>query len=221
MYVRQCQPVIQAYQHGLNSFNKVVSRTDSLERLLRIVEKAIRIYSQIQDLYGKIVDAGIVKLSLQVKSGIEILGVVLSVNLMQELMCPDKDGLYFIRKASWQKCLGRIFLLFYSLLANIKLAAKFEWISIEKINKIAIGHLTIFKALTGVFYVLYYVSVVGEGVRVKHWFKVATSIGKIFVTISALSLAANDISTLNCVLTITSLSFTIDVFCIVRTLDFV
>lgn len=214
MHIRMPKAV-QAFQYGLNGFAQVVSKTNSLEKLLSIAYKAIRLYSQIKNTAEG--TFGLTKLSMQVKSSVEILRVVLLVNLMQELMSPNKEGVYFFRRASWQKCVGRIFLLFYSFLSNIKLAAKLELIQIEKINRIAIGRLTIFNFLTEGQYIFYCACTAAEGMRTKSWSRVAASIGKISVAALALVLEGLNAKMSFYAPIVTALSLTIDVFCVTRT----
>lgn len=212
---------IQIYQQGLNGFAHIVSNTSSLEKVLRIIYKAIKFYSEMYSATGKTIALGFTNLSLQIRNSSEILSSIQSVNLMQGLTCPNRQGLYFFQRMSWQRCAGKIFFLFYSILSNIRLAAKLKFIDLGKISKVAIGHLPIFRLTTGSFYMLYCFCTVGEGIRTKGWFKVTTSIGKIFVTALTLFLQALNIKRSLFILAINGVSCAIDTLCLAKDMEIV
>lgn len=218
--IQQSSELIQAYEQGLNSFAHIVSNTNSLEKFLRITYKVIKFYSETQYTTGKKIALGLVNLSLQLRNTIEILGAIQSVNLIKKLTCPNKEGLYFFYRVSWQKYTSNIFFLFYSIFSNIKLAAKLKFINLGKIGKVAIKHLPIFTLVTGTLYILSCSCTVGEAVRTQDWFKAATSVGKIFITALTLFLQALHIHRTFYILALTGVSAIIDTLCLAKNEDF-
>lgn len=218
MYIEQCQKAIQAFQRGFTAFAETLSKTDSLERLLRVIQKGILLYAEIKNTREEIGGSVLVNVSRQVKSSREILKVVVGVHLMQRSMCPNKKGEYFFRKATWQKCAGRISLLFYYLLSNAKLAAKLELVQIRRLNTVIVGRLPLLNLLTEGSYILYTVLAAREGARKTQWFYVAISIGKIFVAVVGLALEAFSCEIPLCALSVNALSFTLDVISMTKTL---
>ncbi|MBX9923833.1 MAG: hypothetical protein K2Y01_06955 [Rhabdochlamydiaceae bacterium] len=204
------------YESALETFSRITSNTSSLKRFLRIVYKALKFHSEIHLLMGGIANSGTSKLALQLRESVEILTTAHSVNLVQELTCPNKKGVYFFYRASWQRCASRIFFLFYSFLHHVQLAEKFQFIDLGKISKIAIGQLPIFKFVAGSMSALSSACAVGEGIRVKEWFKIITSIGKIFVIVLTLALEALSIQRTFYILLLTGTSCSIDIFCLAK-----
>lgn len=129
---------------------------------------------------------------------------------MQELVCPDKKGFYFFRRFSWQKCAGRIFLLLYTILTDIKLATKFGFIQLGKIDRIAIWHISSLRLAINGVYVLYRFFVAYEAMRAKVWWKVAISTGKIIMVILGIIITAQNISFVPFLLTVRAISLGID-----------
>ena len=170
---------------------------------------------------GKIATSGINKLSLQIRNSVEILATVQSVNLLKELTCPNKEGVYLFHRASLQKCASKIFFLFYSILSHIKFAEKFNFIHLGKISQAALGHLPIFKLATGSMYALSCACTAGDEIRTKGWFKIITSIGKVFITAITLVLEALSIQRTFCTLLLTGTSCTIDIFCLAKNEDLI
>ena len=88
------------YESALETFSRITSNTSSLKRFLRIVYKALKFHSEIHLLMGGIANSGTSKLALQLRESVEILTTAHTVNLAQELTCPNKkESTFSIERA--------------------------------------------------------------------------------------------------------------------------
>lgn len=163
---------------------RLLSHTDTLEPLLRVIGRIIQ-------LYGETVSLGIKKLHRQLYDTIEILGVIQSIQLFHDLCFQNM-------KMSWQKKASRISLAIYSCLRNFKWAEKLELIQLGKLNCAIVGKLTGLSLATDCSYIFYRTCVIGEGLRTKTHWRVAVSIGKIFAVIAELAIKAWNIHKFAC-----------------------
>lgn len=207
--VNRHQQVVPALQQSLKVFVDLISKTDSLERLLSIAYKSIQFYAEVVKTKGIVISAGLSKLNCQLEGSVEILAGVQIVSILHELTCRDVKGLYLFQSACWQKSAGRIFLLCYYLLADLKFYDKFGFIRLGKIAKAAICHFPVLSLIRKCCYVLYRICAVLEGVKTKNWWKVALSICKIFIVIFTIIVTAQGFHTAFCI-SIISLDLTLD-----------
>lgn len=210
-----CSKVLRVYQQGLNSFAHILSNTNSLEKFLRIHYKTLKCYSKI-----KPPSPGITHLSLHLRTSLEVLSSIQTFTLIQQISCPNREGQYLFKRASWQSCASKVFLLFYSILSKIRLAAKLKFINQKRLNKATLGHLPVFKLITSIFYLLSCVCLAGEGWRIKNRFKTITSTGKMVITTFTLLIEAFSIQKTVYVLILTGASCALDVVCLAKQENF-
>lgn len=208
MQVNSHSAPLQTYYSVLGYLDRRIAHTESLERCLKVVKKSIQLYTNAKENTANLLTLN--KLKNQLTDTIEILAVAQTVNLVHELSCPNESGLYYFARSTWQKSIGRIFYLFYSICGNLHFLAKFEFIQLGKIHKIAIGHLSLFRMVSEGQYVLYRIFSAWDGIVTKSWWKVALSIGKIFVTISLLLIEMMNVQRIPVVMTITAISLIIE-----------
>ena len=194
---------VRVCQQGLTHFAKSTSKTDSLERILRIIRKSIRFSSLLQ---GK----GEGSCSIQIGKTIEVLGVIQGFHLIEEFACPDNQGHYFIQTASLQKCIGKGFLFGYNFLSSLKLAEGLDLIHLHEVTRIAIGPCSLLRLATDISYLFYRFFVISEGIRTGKLWQVAISVSKIFTVTSALILKMVDTQAALIVLVLTSVSILTD-----------
>lgn len=212
IYVYQCQTIIQSFQQRLKAAGDILSSTSSLEPILRVASKAIKFYIEIGKSQGKVIFLEYTKLQSQLQDSIDILGFVQTFHYIQELFCPDRKGFYIFNRYSWQKCASRIFLLCYSMLTDLKLVAKFGFVQLEKINKISFWSLSPLRLAIKSTYIFYRFFAVCEGVRTKVWWKVVVSLGKIVMNILGIIIAAQNISSIPCLLAVSGISLGLEGF---------
>jgi len=159
---------------------------------------------------------GIVHISLHIKTTLEVLSAIQTITLLRTLSCPNVQGVYFFKRASWQICGAKIFLLGYSLLANIRLAVKLKIIDPKYLGKSTFGHVPIFRLVTSTFYLLSCAFLAAEGVRVHSTFQVMTAIGKMSVITFTLFLETLHIQTTLYVVAITAFSCMLDVLSLAK-----
>lgn len=168
---------VHAFQHALEGFAQSTAKTRSLAQVLRIFHKAIRLFSLSQK-----------KVAIHLENTIGSLGMIQGVRLVQEFVCPDSQGLYFIQRESWQRCVGRGFLFGYSFLLNLNLAEKLELISLPNITRIAIGRCSLLRLAADSCYLLYRLTVISEGLRTGKLWQVLVSASKVCTVAGALLL---------------------------------
>lgn len=168
---------VQFFQHALEGFAQSTAKTKSLSQVLRIFHKTIRVFSLSQK-----------KAAIHLENTVETLGVVQSIHLVQEFVCPDRQGLYFIQRENWQRCVGRGFLFGYNFLLNLKLAEKLQLLSLPAVTRIAIGRCSLFRLAMSSSYLLYRLTVITEGIRTGRLWQVAISASKICTVAGALFL---------------------------------
>jgi hypothetical protein len=168
---------VRLFQHALEGFVQSTAKTKSLEQILRIFHKTIRLFSLSQK-----------KAAIHLENTIETLGVVQGIHLIQELVCPDRRGLYFLQRESWPRCVGRGFLFGYNLLLNLKLAEKLELLNLPSVTRVAIGRCSLLRLATSSSYLLYRLTVITEGIRQGRLWQVAISASKICTVACALLL---------------------------------
>lgn len=198
---------IRSYQQGLTHFSLAIRKTASLEIVLRIFQKTIRIFSILRD-QGEVFTFQ--KCSIQIGDSIEVLGVVQGVHLIQEFICPDSQGLYLMQRSSRQRCASRCFLVGYNFLSNLKFAKKLELLHLPEITRVAIGSCSSLRVATDFSYLLYRFSVINEAMRTGRLWQVAISISKIFTTTSTLILRIYNARASLLLLALTSLSLLTD-----------
>lgn len=186
----QCRSLlpIQICQQGLSEFAQMTSKTDSLERCLRIFYKTIKLCQEFRQFLGQSKILQLDRCSIQIIDCVETLGIVQGIHLVQEFVCPDKQGKYLIQRASLPKWMGRIFLCGYNCLLNLKLAEKLAFIHLSAMHRIAIGRCSFLLLTNNSFYLLYRLCAMSEAIRAKRFWQVAVSIAKIFITTSKLIL---------------------------------
>ncbi len=204
---------LRVCQQGLTHFSQSASKTNSLEQILRIFHKTIKIISLLLEKAGALLN----KCSIQIEQSVEVLGVVQGVQLIQEFSCPDSQGLYLFQSASWQKCLGRGFLFGYNILSNLKLAEKLELIHLPEMTRIAIGSCSILRLATDVSYLFYRLSALSEGIRTGRLWQAAISVSKVFTTIFSLILRILNVRATLLVLALTCVSVLTDVSNLAKT----
>lgn len=206
MNVCQNRNIIQSFQQKVKTTSVILESTSSLEYILRVAAKAIEFYIEAAKAQGMVVLLGYAKLQTQLQDNIETLGFVQTFHYLHEMLCPDIKGLYFFKRYSWQKCASRIFLLCYSILTDLKLAAKFGFVQLEKIDKVAFWGLSPLRLTIKSTYIFYRFFAACEGVRTKVWWKVGVSLGKIVLTILGAVIAAQRISSVACLLAFSGVS---------------
>jgi len=189
------------------SLNRLISQTDTLERLLRVISRVIQLYEETKRALESAASTGINKLHRQLNDTIEILGVMQSIQLVHEL-CEDKTI------QSWQKRGSRICLTLYSGLRNLKWAEKLGFVHLGKLNSVLVGKLTCFKLATDCSYIFYRTFVIGECPRTKTCWRVVVSVGKIFVVVAELAIKAWNIHRFVCFSGLIVLNLALDCFII-------
>lgn len=182
--------LIQSYSPSITVLSNLVSHTDSLERLLKITDKAIQLHIQMHRIMATVVFEGFGKLHRQLRDSIGLLGVMQSIHLIKELTCPNKTGLYFFQQIPWDRNAGRLFLAGYSCLQNARWMEQLGFVQLGKISRGFIGNLSALKLITDCFYIFYRISIINQAIQKKTWSKVTISIGKIFVVTMTLVLSA-------------------------------
>lgn len=198
---------LQVCQQGLTCFAHSTSKTDSLEQILRIFYKTIKFYSLLQQ---KEDEFRLNKCSIQIEKSIEILGVIQGVHLIEEFACPDNQGLYFIQRASLEKCISRVFLFGYNFLSNLRLAEKLDLVQLPDIARVAIGHCSLLRLATDISYLFYRLLAISEGVQTGRLWQVAISVSKVFTVTSTLILRILNAEAALFVLALTSISILTD-----------
>ena len=207
---------IQNYSRPLMVLSRLVSNTDSLERLLRIVDQSVRLYIEIHHSVEIIVSTGFTKIHRQLRDTIEILGVAQSIHLGKELTSADNEGLYFFQKGSWQRSSSRVFLASYSFLRNIRWIEKLEFVQLDKMSRAIVGNLSLLRLTTDCSYLFYRIFALSEAIRTKSQWKAAVSLGKIFVTATSLILGAWNVHRTLCTLGLIGLNLAIDTYAMRR-----
>jgi hypothetical protein len=212
----ESQPLspVQICQQGLTHFAKSTSKTQTLGQVLRIFYKTIRFFSLLKE---KEDGFKFHKCSLQIKGSMEILGVVQGVHLIEEFLCPDSQGQYFLQRASLQKCAGRGFLFGYNFLSNLKLIEKLELASLPDIARIAIGGASLLRLATVISYLFYRLLKLSDGIRTGRLWQVAVSVAKIFTVTSTLILSVSNAEAPLFVLALTSVSILTDMGSLAKT----
>lgn len=202
---------IQSYNRSITILAALVSHTDSLERLLKITDKVIRLRIQMHRVMETVCFAGFGKLHCQLRDSIEILGVMQSIHLIEQLTCPNEKGSYFFQRMPWKRNAERVFLACYSCLSNTRWLEQLGFIELRKIGHKFVGNLSVLKLITDCSYIFYRIFVIGQAIQTKTWWKVAMSIGKIFVVIMTLATSAWNLHPLG-TLGLTGLSLSLDIW---------
>jgi hypothetical protein len=167
---------ISLYHQAAGTMSGIVWHTDTADRLLRILNGAVKLH------------IGIMRtLKAEAFAGFSIAH---SIVLMHELTCPNEEGHYFFQRYSWQRSLGRIFLACYSFFRTLQWIKKLEFVNLPRFCRIIAGNLSLLKLMTDCSYILYRSFVMAESVRTGTRWKVAVSVGKIFVTAAFLVISA-------------------------------
>jgi hypothetical protein len=195
---------VKACQTGLTHFVKSTSKTHSFGQMLRIAHKALRFFSL---LFEKEMAS---KCSSQIKGSIEILGVVQSVHLVEEFLCPDSQGQYFVQRASLEQCIGRGLFFGYNFLSNLKLGEKLELAPLPEFTRIVICGTTLLRLATDISYLFYRILNLREKIRRGRVWQVAISVSKIFIFTSTLLLRFFNAETLLFDLALTGISILTD-----------
>lgn len=197
----------------LNAVSDIFASTESSEIILRVAAKAIKFYIEfIQRSAG----IGWNKLQSLLQESSEVLGILQTVHCAKEMICADKRGFYFFHKYSLYKCCSRVFLLFYTIFTDIKLAQKLEFVKLQKIDQIVFWNITRLRCALSGTYILYRVFYACEGVRLGTWWKVAVSIGKIVMTVLEIGITAKKICFIPHLIVIRGISLGIDSFDMVK-----
>ncbi len=199
---------MQVCQQRLTHFAQSTSKTDCVEQILRIFQKAIKLCFLFQEKGEEAFRLN--KCSIQIGKSIEILGVFQGIRLVEEFACPDAQRLYLIQRASLQKRIGRVFLFVYNFLSNLRLAEKLDLIYLPKITRIAIGQCSLLRLATDVSYLFYRLLAIIEGIRTRRLWQVAISISKIFTATSSLILRMLNTQATFFVLVLTGVSILTD-----------
>ncbi len=199
---------IQVCQQKLTYFAQSTSKTDFLEQILRIFQKAIKFCFLLQVKGEEAFRLN--KCSIQIRKSIEILGVFQGIHLIEEFACPNAQGLYLIQRASLQKSLSRVFLFAYNFLSNLKLAENLDLIHLPKITQIAIGQCSLLRLAIDISYLFYRLLVISEGIQAKKLSQVAISVSKVFTVASSLILRMLNAQPTFFVLALTSVSILTD-----------
>jgi hypothetical protein len=209
----ELQPLssVQVWQQGLSHFAKSTSKTQTLEQVLRIINKTIRFFSL---LYEKEVASNC---SRQIKGSIEILGVVQGIHLAHELLCPNAQGQYFVQRASLEKCIGQGLLFGYNFLSNLKLAEKLELAPLPEFTRIVICGSTLLRLATDISYLFYCILSLREKIRRGRVWQVAISVSKIFIFTSTLILRFFNAEATLFVLALTGVSILTDMGSLAKT----
>lgn len=199
---------IRVCQQRLTHFAQSTSKTDFLEKILRIFQKTIKLCFLFQEKGEEALRLN--KCFIQIGKSIEVLGVFQGIHLVEEFACPDAQGLYLIQRASLQKCIGRVFLFVYNFLSNLRLAEKLDLIHLPKITRIAIGQCSLLRLATDISYLFYRLLAISEGIRTGRLWQVAISVSKVFTMTSSLILRMSNAHAAFFVLVLTSVSILTD-----------
>ena len=199
---------IRGCQQRLTHFAQSASKADFLEQILRIFQKTIKFCFLLQEKGEEALRLN--KCFIQVGKSIEIFGVFQGIHLVEELACPEAQGLYLIQRASLQKCIGRIFLFVYNFLSNLRLAENLDLIHLPKITRIAIGQCSLLRLATDSSYLFYRLLAISEGIRTERLWQVAISASKVFTVTSSLILRMLNTQATFFVLVLTGVSILTD-----------
>jgi hypothetical protein len=149
-------------QNKLTSIGQTLSHTPSLEVILGIASKALKLHFSLQ----KEVFQALSNLQTHLQTSLELIRSANVVHYTQELSCPDQKGIYFFERFHWQKSASRVCLLLYYLLSTVNFTAKLGFIQIERIG-------TIWLYILSRFFTAF------DKWRSKEWDKMAISLAKI------------------------------------------
>lgn len=195
---------IRICQQKLTYFTHSTRKTDCVEQILRIFQKAIKLCFLLQEKGKEALRLN--QCSIQIGKSIETLGVFQGIHLVEEFVCPDAQGLYLIQRASFQRCSSRGFLFVYNLLSNLRLAEKLDLLHLPKITRIAIGQCSLLRLATDISYLSYRLLAISEGIRTGKLWQVAISVSKVFTVTSSLILRTLNAQATFFVLVLTSVS---------------
>ena len=207
---------IHPYHQSRVSLGQIVSQIDTLDRFLRIIDQAAQLHIEAQSALNAVASLCFVKLHKQFREVIEILGVSQGIMLAEELIYPNEKGVYFFQRASWQRSLGRIFLVCYSCLRILKWIAKLEFIQLGRITRIVAGNLTYLRLITDCSYIFYRIFGIAEGIRTKTAWRVGVSAGKIIAVAASLAISAWKVQVAACTLGVIGLNLALDCYILNR-----
>lgn len=200
-----CYPIFRVGAAFVTAFKS----TESVEIIFRVAAKAIRFYQQFIAHNPSI---GWLKLHSQLKESYELLGVLKTFHITQEIFFKDNQGLYLFQRHSLFKSLNLIFSLVYTIFINYKLMKAYKFIQMGKIDEIVFWNLSWLKCFTNGSTILYRSFSACEAIRTKTWWKVATSIGKIVITILEMMITAEKIQFMSYIRLIRGASLGLDSF---------
>lgn len=200
-----------SYVSSIKTLSNLCLHTDSLERFLRIIDQVVQILQR--PVFSK--------LHHQLRDSIEILGIVQSIHLVQELTIPNDQGLYFLQRVAWQRSAGRISLACYSILRHLRWMDKLGFIALGKIGCASVGNASLLRLLIDSSYIFYRLSIAAEGIRIRSKGRVVVSLGKVCVVAAMLALSVWKIQKLICHLGLLGLNLLLDCYLLKQRLSHV
>lgn len=198
------------------SLELLVSSIDSIERFLRIVDGTAQLHIQMQEAIQAVASIGFQHLHTQLRNSIEILGVMQSMCLAEQLTSPNEEGQYFFQRLSWQSSVSLLSLANYSFWRNIKWLQKLEFVAAAKVSSLILGRLSFLDLAINGSYFVYRTCVALEGMRTQTWWKVAVAIGKIFVITITVAVAACNVHSAACTIGVIALNLILDAYILKR-----
>lgn len=135
--------VTRSFHRTVDLANEAIAKNENLDKVAKIITKTVDFVSL---LTGK-VSSAFKAFASSLKQTTEVIELFGFVGRVKELVCPDKNGAYFLKKSTWQKCADRVFLTAASIFKTINMAAKFTLINLGKAAKFAIGKVPVLKLI--------------------------------------------------------------------------
>lgn len=203
---------VQSFQDKLKKTGEALKSIGSLETILRVATKGIKFYIEVRKAQKKVILFGCSKLQLQLQDSIDILGFVQTFHYIQDICCRDKTGHYFFQRLSWQKCGSRIFLLFYVILADLKLVAKYRCVQFEKLDRVAFWGLSPLQLTMKCSFISYRFFAACEGKRARVWWKVVISLAKIVMNILGTIITVQKMTSIPCLIVFSGINLGLESF---------